>query len=166
MKSSRRATRMQRHHRRNKAAGTLNLTALMDIFTILVFFLMVNQSDVQVQNSDSVALPVSTSDKAPNENLIVLLTRDQVLVQGRHAGDIQQIREDDGEVIESLKNELEFYASQTPTTGEATEQRLPITIVGDKGTPYSVLKKVINTCAKSGFSDVSLAVNHQQQGGE
>ncbi|MCH8101169.1 MAG: biopolymer transporter ExbD, partial [Proteobacteria bacterium] len=42
MVKSGRAKRMEKHHKRNKAMGTLNLVSLMDIFTILVFFLLVN----------------------------------------------------------------------------------------------------------------------------
>ena len=72
MKMSRRAKRMQRNHKRNANKNGLNLTALMDIFTILVFFLMVNQSEVEVQNTDSVELPVSVSDNKPEEQLTVL----------------------------------------------------------------------------------------------
>ena len=46
MKLSRRAKRMRRHYSRMHRGGGLNLVSLMDIFTILVFFLMVNSSDV------------------------------------------------------------------------------------------------------------------------
>ena len=59
MKMSRRAARMQNSHKRNKPSSGVNLTALMDIFTILVFFLMVNQSEVQVRNDDNITLPAS-----------------------------------------------------------------------------------------------------------
>lgn len=161
MKMSRRAKRMQRNHKRNKTKTALNLTALMDIFTILVFFLMVNQSDVQVQNSESVVLPVSTSEKTPSENLIVLITRDQVLVQGRAVEQNTRIQESEEEVIEALASELAYHRGSEQ---EGESPSLPVTVLGDKNTPYSVLKKVINTCAKSGFTDVSLAVS-QQQGG-
>ncbi|HBX40956.1 MAG TPA: biopolymer transporter ExbD, partial [Marinobacter adhaerens] len=41
MKTSRKAKRIRRHYGRMKKSGGLNLVSLMDIFTILVFFLMV-----------------------------------------------------------------------------------------------------------------------------
>jgi len=75
MKMSRRAKRMQRNHKRNANKSSLNLTALMDIFTILVFFLMVNQSEVEVQNTDTVELPVSLAENKPDDQLTVLVTR-------------------------------------------------------------------------------------------
>ena len=52
MVKSRRAKRMGRHHIRNKATAALNLVSLMDIFTILVFFLLVNSSEVEVLPND------------------------------------------------------------------------------------------------------------------
>ena len=47
MVKSARAKRMEKHHKRNKGTAALNLVSLMDIFTILVFFLLVNSSDVE-----------------------------------------------------------------------------------------------------------------------
>src|SRR5690554_8212136 len=81
MSMSRRAARMQRAHKRNKQGGGLNLTALMDIFTILVFFLMVNQSEVTVQSSDDIKLPASLADTQPDEQVTILLTKTSILVR-------------------------------------------------------------------------------------
>lgn len=69
MKSSRRAGRIRRHHGRVQRAGGLNLVSLMDIFTILVFFLMVNSSDVKVmQSTADVALPQSTAEHEADDS--------------------------------------------------------------------------------------------------
>ncbi|MEJ2362362.1 MAG: hypothetical protein P8Z75_13220 [Gammaproteobacteria bacterium] len=43
MKESHRTRRMERHHKRNKKTATLNMVSMMDIFTILVFFLLVSR---------------------------------------------------------------------------------------------------------------------------
>ena len=60
---SQRAARMERRHERGKAGTALNLVSLMDIFTILVFFLMVNSSDVEVlETTSDIRLPDSTGD--------------------------------------------------------------------------------------------------------
>ena len=66
MKMSRRAKRMDRHHKRNKGRAVLNLVSLMDIFTILVFFLLVNSGEVQVlPNAKALSLPPNRSRKRP-----------------------------------------------------------------------------------------------------
>jgi len=165
MKMSRRAKRMQRNHKRNNAAGGLNLTALMDIFTILVFFLMVNQSEVEVQTNDSVELPVSVAENKPSDNVTVIISRSEILVQGRSVVSTTVARAE-GEEIAELKQELEYLATRTQLSREADGR--PVTILGDKNTPYALLKKVMNTSANAGFNNISLAVNQKtaEQGGE
>jgi len=166
MKMSRRAKRMERNHKRNKNGGTLNLTALMDIFTILVFFLMVNQSEVEVQNSDDIKLPVSISENKPNEQVTIMVSHSDILVQGRAIVSTADAKLEKGEQLPQLKKELDYLASRSPLPADQQEVGRPITIMGDKGIPYALLKKVMNTSAKSGFNNISLAVEQKQpQGG-
>ena len=74
MVKSARAKRMEKHHKRNKASGGLNLVSLMDIFTILVFFLLVSSSEVQtLPNAKDMTLPESIAEKKPEENVVVLI---------------------------------------------------------------------------------------------
>lgn len=166
MSMSRRAKRMERTHKRNSQGGGLNLTALMDIFTILVFFLMVNQSDVTVQSSDSIELPVSIADKQPEEQVTVLITKDEILVQGRAVVSTAAVIASKDDEIAELKAELEHFAKRTPLSVDEVNQGRPITIMGDKSTAYSLLKKVMNTCAKAEFNNISLAIEqHSAEGG-
>ena len=84
MVKSARAKRMEKHHKRNKGAGTLNLVSLMDIFTILVFFLLVNSSDVEtLPNAKDLQLPESNAEQKARENVIIVITDEAILVQGR-----------------------------------------------------------------------------------
>jgi len=161
MKMSRRAKRMQRNHKRNANKSGLNLTALMDIFTILVFFLMVNQSEVEVQSSDAIQLPASLADNKPNENITVLVSKDDILVQGRAVISTAAASKISGEEIAELKKELDYLAARSPLSAEQKEQGRPVTIMGDKDIPYALLKKVMNTCAKAKFNNISLAVNQK-----
>ena len=87
MKMSRRAKRMDRHHKRNKGRAVLNLVSLMDIFTILVFFLLVNSGEVQVlPNAKALVLPESKAIQEPKETLAVMVNRDEILVQVDRSG--------------------------------------------------------------------------------
>lgn len=165
MKMSRRAKRMQRNHKRNKNGSTLNLTALMDIFTILVFFLMVNQSEVEVQNNDDITLPVSISENKPNEQVTIMVSHADILVQGRAVVSTADAKLVKAEELPQLKKELEYLAGRFPLSPEQQQQGRPITIMGDKGIPYALLKKVMNTSAKSGFNNISLAVEQKQPAG-
>lgn len=165
MKMSRRARRMERNHKRNKASGSLNLTALMDIFTILVFFLMVNQSEVEVQTSDAIELPASIAENKPEDQITIMVSRSDILVQGRTVLTTREATQEKGEELAALKKELEYLASRTPLTAEQKAQGRPVTIMGDKGISYALLKKVMNTSAKSGFNNISLAVNQKPEAG-
>ena len=60
MQMSQRAKRMERRNVRGKKSVTLNLVSLMDIFTILVFFLLVNSGQVEtLPNARDITLPES-----------------------------------------------------------------------------------------------------------
>ncbi|MCP8899718.1 ExbD/TolR family protein [Gilvimarinus xylanilyticus] len=158
MKQSLRAKRMAKHHRRNQNVPKLNLVSLMDIFTILVFFLLVNSSDVEVLTNDkSIKLPASIADTVPETTLVVMVNDQNILVGGRPVTDIASIGED--AEITPLLTELEYRASRRNITPEQQAKGLPITIMGDKAIPYTLLKQVMNTCAQAGYRDISLAVN-------
>lgn len=160
MKQSLRAKRMAKHHRRNQQTPRLNLVSLMDIFTILVFFLLVNSSDVEVLTSDkSIKLPASVASTVPETTLVVMVNDSRILVSGRPVVDVASIGE--GNEIEPLLAELKYRAERRRLTPEQELKGLPITIMGDKAIPYTLLKQVMNTCAQAGYRDISLAVNQQ-----
>ncbi len=161
MKMSRRAKRMQRNHKRNANKSVLNLTALMDIFTILVFFLMMNQNDVEVQSNDAIQLPKSIAANELKDTVRIIVTKGDLLVQGRSVANISEIAKLEGEIIPALKKELDYLATRSPLPLELKDQGRPITIMGDKDTPYSVLKRIMDTCAKAEFNNISLAVNQK-----
>lgn len=161
MKMSRRAKRMQRNHKRNANKSVLNLTALMDIFTILVFFLMMNQNDVEVQSNDAIQLPKSIAANELKDTIRIIVTKGDLLVQGRSVANISEIAKLEGEIIPALKKELDYLATRSPLPLEIKDQGRPITIMGDKDTPYSVLKRIMDTCAKAEFNNISLAVNQK-----
>lgn len=161
MKASMRAKRMARHQRRLHKQSRLNLVSLMDIFTILVFFLMVNNGDVEVITADKdIALPESMSEQKPAANLLVKITAEDVRFQGEQIATIESILASDSQTIQELATVLREQAKhhQQPEQAEK-DQALAITIMGDKDIPYQLLKKVISTCAATDFRDVSLAVN-------
>ncbi|MFQ6021221.1 MAG: ExbD/TolR family protein [Acidiferrobacterales bacterium] len=160
MKMSRRAKRMQRHHDRGKRLTGFNLVALMDIFTILVFFLLVNSSDVEVlPTTKGLKLPESVAKKKPEETLVVMVNDKDILVKGKKVVSVASVINSPSLVIEGLKSELDYQAKRTATktTSKATAQR-EITIMGDKEIPFKLLKKVMVTCTRANYTKISLAV--------
>ena len=154
-----RAARMSRHHKRRKQGGGLNLVSLMDIFTILVFFLLVNSSDVEVlPNTDTVQLPESIAETKPRETVVVLVTDTEILVQGRVVSRIDDVLASESLVIPELKAELVAQAGRSLLTGDEDVAGREVTIMGDKEIPYHLLKRVMATCTDASYGQLSLAV--------
>jgi len=157
---NRRAERKQR-----KVAG-INLVSLMDIFTILVFFLLVNSADVETLSSDdSVKLPESVSEEKPRETILIVVNDKDILVQGRKIADVSSVLASNEQIINLLKEELEHHADRGEQV--ATEEKAfvgAVTIMGDKKIPYRLLKKIMVTCAESNFGNISLAVQKKAKG--
>jgi biopolymer transport protein ExbD len=144
---------------RNKQQLDLNLVSLIDIFTILIFFLLANATDVEVlPSSKAVRLPESTAEKNPKETVVVVVNDNDILVQGRKVASVPEIMNADVDVIEALKTELDFHASRQLIRKENEKPNKAITIMGDKEIPYRLLRKVMVTCARANYSDISFAV--------
>ena len=155
-----------RHDQRRSAqkkhgkSASLNLVSLMDIFTILVFFLMVNSSEVEVlQTSSKIKLPDSTSEQQPDNRLVISVSHEDLVVQGRPVAAVADVRDPAITTIPGLREELEYQAARK---GEVPEGGFEITIMGDKALPYWLLKKVMLTCQQTDFAKLSLAVNRLQ----
>ncbi|KPQ30212.1 MAG: Biopolymer transport protein [Marinobacter excellens HL-55] len=162
MKTSRRARLRQRHYGRMHKAGGLNLVSLMDIFTILVFFLMVNSSDVKVmQNNADVPLPTSTAEQEAVENLTVQVSGQSILVQGKEVARLDGIETTDTH-ISGLAEELAYRRSRW---SEVPDQGLEVTIMAGKNTDYRLLRKVMQTCVDEQFRQVRLAVEAEVRNG-
>jgi biopolymer transport protein ExbD len=160
MAKSARAKRMAKHHRRNKGAGALNLVSLMDIFTILVFFLLVNSSDVQtLPNTKDLKLPESIAEKKPEENVVVLIGKTDILVQGKPVAKIADVMATRGNDIPALREAL-VSQNDRVLRREARDDIAgrEVTIMGDKDISYRLLKKVMATCTASDYGQISLAV--------
>lgn len=157
MKKSYKAVRMERHHKRFGSSG-LNLVSLMDIFTILVFFLLVNSSSVaQLPSSKTIKLPASSAQQLPQETVMLLVNNDQVLVQGRLIATVTDILKVEGNLIQPLLDEMKIQ-SQGSFKENAEEEGLDVTIMGDKQIPYKLLRKILATLSEANYTNISMAV--------
>ena len=162
MKESAKARRQKRHYRRNKSQGKMNLVSLMDIFTILVFFLMVNSSDVKVmQNTADVPLPSSTAKQEAVENLTVQVVGQSILVQGREVARLDGIEATDTRIA-GWSEELAYRRNRW---AEVPENGLEVTIMAAKDTDYRLLRKIMQTCVDEQFRQVRLAVESEVRNG-
>ena len=162
MRSSRRIKRMGRNRLK---ITKMNLTSLMDIFTILVFFLLVNSGSVEVLDAPKeVSLPESRVETKPRETVVIFISPTEVLVQGQLVALVDDILEDKTSVLEPITARLAQLKENvigTNTLTVSTSQE--ITILADKSVPFMVVKTIMSTCTNEGFENVSLAVT--QKGG-
>jgi biopolymer transport protein ExbD len=149
---------------RNTSSVDLNLVSLIDIFTILIFFLLINTGVAEVlPSSKAIKLPESTAEKLPRETLTVLVSASDIVVDGRRVAAVSEVIDGEGDVIPGLKAELDLLLARPVVRAESEAQKKAITIMGDREIPYRLLRKVMVTCARAGFTDVSFAV--QKKGG-
>lgn len=145
-------------HRKDRGAS-LNMVSLMDIFTILVFFLLVTSSDSEtLPSTKSIKLPSSTTEKQPKKTLVVMVNEEDIKINGKHIAYVSEATNSDKNIIPKLALELINYAKKQPEK----KKRYDVTVMGDKEIPYKLLKKIMLTCAGTKFANISLAVVRKQ----
>lgn len=158
MKSTRRMKRMGRN--RKKKLPAMNLTSLMDVFTILVFFLLVNSSNSEVLTQPKqITLPDSVVEMKPRETAVIMVSDTQVTVQGEVVATVDEIINSKQDAILGISNKLEemrknVIGVSTKSVAESKE----VTILSHKSVPFKVLRKVMSSCTFAGYEKVSLAV--------
>ena len=157
MRNSRRIKRMSRNRVK---IGKMNLTSLMDVFTILVFFLLVNSGSVEVLDAPKeVTLPESRVETKPRETVIILISPDEVIVQGKLVALVTDILEGVPSNTDGIKARLaELKENIIGTNTQVVASAQEVTILADKSVPFIVIKKVMSTCTGEGYENVSLAV--------
>lgn len=160
MKTSRRSNRMEKRGNRRGQIASLNMVSLMDIFTILVFFLLVNASSVEVlPSAKALTLPESEANTKARENIVVMVTNDEILVQGKRIMSIAQTQGLDQKYLIQLKIALEKQPEFLLKSGDTlTQTRGEVTVMADATLSYSLLKKIMATCTEARYNKVSLAV--------
>ena len=141
----------------------LNLTALIDLFTILVLFLLFNMASEGevIPDSQKLKLPESIAEASPTPTVIVTITEDEISVEGVKVGKIEEILDQAEMIIPDLKEELDKHAQKAKRVGEALGTEVfkgKITILGDRLLPFKILEKVMFTCGESEFTNINLAV--------
>jgi biopolymer transport protein TolR len=159
MSMSTRARRMADHHLRHRADAQLNLIPMIDILSVLVSFLLVYSTEVEViQNTKGVEIPQSIAEQMPRQSVVVMITKDQLFVQGELIASLADIRNSDAPLIPALRDALKRPLLVGQEVAAKDLAKREITIMGDKAIPYDVLKKVMATSTDADYGRISLAV--------
>ena len=124
MRNTRRIRRMSRNRVK---IGKMNLTSLMDVFTILVFFLLVNSGSVEVMEAPkTVVLPELRVETKPRETVVIFISPDEVLVQGKSVIPVQDILDSESLTIDPVTERLQEIGQRVlgPNTALVAESQL------------------------------------------
>ena len=164
MSMSNRARRMAQHHLRHRADAQLNLIPLIDILSVMVAFLLVYSTEVEViQNSKGIEIPQSIAQAAPKQSVVVMITKTDLFVQGEFIATVAQIRAAPGRLVEPLRAALKRPLLVGREISERDIAQREITIMADKALPYEVLKRVMATCTDADYGRISLAVIQKEK---
>jgi len=157
MRNSRRLKRMSRN--RGKISK-MNLTSLMDVFTILVFFLLVNSGSVEILDAPKeVKLPESHVETKPRETVVIFISPEEILVQGESAGLVEDVLTGDQGPLRNVESRLvQLSENIIGTSTLAVAATKEVTILADKSVPFTVVRQIMSTCTGAGYENVSLAV--------
>lgn len=159
-----RKQRMQ-HFKALHGNSGLNVVSLMDIFTILVFFLLVNSSAQQLPSSKDMKLPTTVATKVPEETLVIAITQESVLVDGHRVANVPEVLATAEPIIGQLLEELNFQSGKSLADGEGAQQRArAVMIMGDETIPYALMSKILTTCRQANYTNIAFAAYQQVKG--
>ena len=153
--------RIKRHRQRAHHGSHMALVPFIDMLTMLVVFLLLHSSDVEIlPNTKNITIPQSIAEIKPRETVVVMVTTEDLLVNGRVVAKVAEVARDDAQlVIEPLRAALkEQVDSSLRSAAQEDLAEREVTIMGHKGTPFAVLKRVMATATAADFGKVSLAV--------
>ena len=138
----------------------LNMVPLMDVFTILLFFLLINSTSSDVtEPPKTVKLPASYVESKPRETVAVVVTEDEILVQGESVATTQEVLETTEPEIEAIMLRLLEQQKRVIGISERTvSDSAEVTVLAHKTIPFEILKKVMSSCTRAGYEKISLAV--------
>jgi biopolymer transport protein ExbD len=142
---------------------TLNLVALMDVFTILVFFFLVHSSDgAPGERNELLELPESHAELPPRDTPVVTITLQSILIEGEPVAVFDVGLGANDAAMEALLVSLKALRNKQIAAGS---ESAALTIEGDRKIPFKVLNSIMRTCTLAGFGDISLSVRQLSRSG-
>jgi biopolymer transport protein TolR len=160
--------RIKKHRQRSHGGSHMALVPFIDMLTMLVVFLLLHSSDVEIlPNTKNITIPQSIAENKPRETVVVMVTTEELLVNGRAIAKVSDLARADAQlVIEPLRAALKEQSdSSLRSAAQEDLAEREVTIMGDKGTPFAVLKRVMATATAADYGKVSLAVIQRESAG-
>ncbi|MCB0420899.1 MAG: biopolymer transporter ExbD [Bdellovibrionales bacterium] len=152
-----------------KATFVLQLTAMVDMFTILIVFLLksFSTSAVHITPHKGLNLPYSTTITQPSEAIRLVVANDGIYVEDQKVVTISEgkfasedLEDQDQDFIRPLFEVLDKEANKSKDISKLNEDHVfegKVVMQADGRLPYSLLKKVMYTSSLAGYADLKLA---------
>jgi biopolymer transport protein TolR len=156
----------KRAHRqaRQDARMDMNLVALIDVFTILLFFLLSSAGTDTLEPPAGLRLPLAQAETPASPTVVLSISGTDIHLQGQRVAGVAEVLASGDTLIAPLQAQLAQLAADSPVlpaTADGRPAPRAITILGDQHIPYALLRKVMATCAQAQFADVSFAVQRR-----
>ena len=157
--------RIKKHRQRGHHVSHMALVPFIDMLMMLVVFLLLHSSDVEIlPNTKQITVPQSVAEIKPRETVVIMVTTEDLLVNGRVVAKVSEVNNTSADlIIEPLR--IALKEQNDSSLRSASQQDLAdreVTIMGDKGTPFTVLKRVMATATAADYGKVSLAVMQKE----
>ncbi len=151
--------------------GDLNITSMMDMFTIVLVFLLKSFATEGnlMTSADNLVLPQSAKSKTPTEvALSIVVDPDWVLVDDQQVAQTTDVAKQDSlniqPVLEVLK-EKRAEEKESALAGIIDQSVGKIVLQFDKNMEYDVVTKMVATCGYAGYTNVKFAVTKREDEG-
>lgn len=162
--------------RKKRIDGTeevsLNITAMADVFTVLLVFLLKSfaTGSINLTPTAGLLLPEAQA-KAPDfEALKIEIAENSIVIEGKPRVTLKQFSFGGGELLSNGSSKSLNHALQTERKrqiaiakqNKSVKIDAKILIVADQRTPYSTIKNVLASAAVNGYTDFKLAVVNKE----
>ena len=156
--------------RRSPSAFKIQITSMVDMFVILLVFLLksYSTSPVNISPKEGLSIPESTATTDPIEVVNLIVSKDAVYVGDEKVVDLDHGRfiasdmdSSDKQFIQKIYKALDQHAEKAKAISEVNEEFVfdgKILLQADRDIQYDVLKRVMYTSMMAGYADVKLAV--------
>ncbi len=149
------------HHRGH---GMPALVPMIDMLVILVVYMLVHTADYEIlPNTKNITIPQSISESRPHESTVMMVTKDTIFVNGTATAATADIDAGKATAMAALKTSLSEETKKQTLAATNDPAAREVTVMADKGLPYSLLKKIMLAATAADVGKLSLAVIEKER---
>ena len=158
------------HHGKKSVFADLLITPLVDMFVIIVLFLIANFSatgEVLFMTKD-IVLPDSAHGTDIEMKPVIQVSKTAILVQGEAIAQVDSLGKDEYWNIPALEEKLRDEKKRLEVLHEGDKEggfKGEVNIQADKEVPFSVLKRVLYSANQAGYFSLNFATMSGGAGG-